>query len=79
MRHCRALAWIWRQRREEQAAQPNDGEIKARDVRLGAVVCFQGLMAHLREVRLIGAACAIAISTGISSALRDVRSPGHER
>jgi len=56
----RGLAGKWRSGEEEQSAQPHDGEIKAREVRLGAVVIFQGLMAHLREVRLIGAACALA-------------------
>jgi hypothetical protein len=36
-------------------------------------------MAHLREVRLIGAACAFGNSPRISARLRDVRSLGHER
>jgi hypothetical protein len=57
----RGLAGKWRSAEEEQSAQPHDGEIKAREVRLGAVVCFQGLTENLREVRLIGAACALAI------------------
>jgi hypothetical protein len=57
---------------EEQATQPNDGRIKGRDVRPCAVVVFQGVMARIREVRLIGAACAQSVSSMIPSALRDV-------
>jgi hypothetical protein len=36
-------------------------------------------MPRFREVRLNGAACALALSPRKSSALRDVRGLGHER
>ncbi len=87
MTRVRTLSALWRALAgemavwgaEEQSAQPHDGEIKAGDVRLGAVCVFQRLMAHLREVRLIGAACAFAILPRLSARLRDVRGLGHER
>ncbi len=34
-----------------QATQPKDGEIKGREVRRVAVVLFQGVVAHFREVQ----------------------------
>ncbi len=46
--------------RGSEAPQPHDGRIKGRDVRLWAVVVFQGVMASWRDVRLIGAACGTA-------------------
>jgi hypothetical protein len=48
--------------------RPEDGEIKGREVRRVAVVLFQGVMAHFREVQGFAAHRGEAAFSAISDA-----------